>query len=629
MHSAVIHFFCGLAFFTLGVLVLARLRPVWSQEIAGWLKWLGLFGLLHGAGEWLAMARVQGADQAWQHSLEAIAAAGSFAALLFFGLTRVSETRRRILSSGLIVSLALCLWILAWLATPVGIDANIIGRYLLGLPAIIVVTVCIFRQRHLFGDDPGGRWLFLATLTGFALYVVPTTLSAPGDIFVASVLSYTGFEASIGTPVLIWRVISAVAIIVILSLALDRIGLQEKEQLAEKAEAAAAELRESRERFRDAVDNMIEGVVVHRNFKILFANQTAADIFGYASPEELLALDSSLELISQKERERLAGFKNNRQEGTKTPEMYEYQGLRKDGSEVWLENRVSYISEDRKTIQSITVDISKRKLAEEEVRLLNAELEQRIEDRTRELEALHRELLQQEKLATLGQLTATVTHELRNPLGTMRTSIYLLRQKDDGNDPKTTAAIERIERNVVRCDTIIDELLDFTRIRPVEFQHLLLDAWLDDLLDEQQAVNGVEVVRDFGADAVRVHIDPERLRRAVINLYDNAAQAMTAMEGSEGLTVRKLTVQTRSSGNNAEIIISDTGIGIAEEVLEQVFEPMFSTKGFGVGLGLPVVRKIAEEHHGSVRIINNNCGGTQATLALPLCIPAADIGGKT
>jgi len=270
-----------------------------------------------------------------------------------------------------------------------------------------------------------------------------------------------------------------------------------------------------------------------------------------------------------------------------------------------------------------------REQAEDGLVQLNAELEERVEDRTKELESAHRKLLQQEKLATLGQLTATVTHELRNPLGTMRSSVYLLRQKDGGDDPKSTAAIERIERNVVRCDRIIDELLDFTRIHPAVFQHLLLDAWLGDLLDEQLDVDGVEVVRDFGADDVRVHIDPERLRRAVINLYDNAIQAMTDMEGVGRIATHRLNVRTRCRENNAEIIFSDTGVGIAEDVLARMFEPMYSTKGFGVGLGLPVVKKIAEEHHGSVDIINNDDGGVQATFALPLRLPSIEIGLET
>jgi PAS domain S-box-containing protein len=235
-----------------------------------------------------------------------------------------------------------------------------------------------------------------------------------------------------------------------------------------------------------------------------------------------------------------------------------------------------------------------------------------------DLEKAHEELLRQERLVTLGQLTATVSHELRNPLGAIRTSAYVVRQKLADSDPQLGAAIERIVRNVVRCDRIIDELLDFGGFRGAELEPTTVEAWLGGVLDSQPVAESVTVVRDFEAGGAICSIDREALHRVVVNLYDNACHAMVSMEGADACAQRVLTVGARRVGDSLEIEFRDTGVGVPEDILPRLFEPMFSTKAFGVGLGLPVVRKIAEQHGGSVDISNNEDGGGAARLTLPL-----------
>jgi PAS domain S-box-containing protein len=235
-----------------------------------------------------------------------------------------------------------------------------------------------------------------------------------------------------------------------------------------------------------------------------------------------------------------------------------------------------------------------------------------------DLEAAQGELIRQERLATLGQVTATVSHELRNPLGAMRSSTYFLRHSIDESDQKGRQAIERIERSVVRCDRIIGELLDYTRIRDVVLEPITIDTWLKEVLDEQSRPSTIDLVLHFNAGNSCVHIDEDYLRRAVINLFENACQSMSDMEGSENLSTRQLTVTTCIVSEGIEISFSDTGVGVPDELQEKIFEPMFSTKGFGVGLGLAVVREIVEHHHGSIKVAPNQAGGTTMTIGLPL-----------
>jgi signal transduction histidine kinase len=179
--------------------------------------------------------------------------------------------------------------------------------------------------------------------------------------------------------------------------------------------------------------------------------------------------------------------------------------------------------------------------------------------------------------------------------------------------------LDRIDRGVKRCDRIITELLDFARAKGLQPEPTHLDTWLSNVLEEQQIPEGVTVNRDFCAGAAGVCFDREELRRAIINLVDNACQAMVDGNGENGATVGgALTVASRRNGERVEIEIMDTGPGIPEDVLPQVLEPLFSTKPFGTGLGLPTVQRIMEENDGGLEISSEEGRGTQIVVWVPL-----------
>jgi signal transduction histidine kinase len=254
-----------------------------------------------------------------------------------------------------------------------------------------------------------------------------------------------------------------------------------------------------------------------------------------------------------------------------------------------------------------------------ELRILNENLERRVADRTTELRAAQAELLRKERLATLGQLTATVSHELRNPMGVIRTSAYIVRRSLAGESGRVQRAMERIERNVIRCDRIIDELLDFARIKELVREPTAIDAWLDQTLGEQVLPPEIVLRRDFNLSNAIIPIDHDRFRRAVINVFDNACQAMAGegVENAAAIGDGIITVRSQEREGRAELVFQDTGPGIPPEIREKIFEPLYSTKGFGVGLGLPTVQQIMEQHDGGVEIENVDGGGTQVTLWLP------------
>jgi signal transduction histidine kinase len=241
---------------------------------------------------------------------------------------------------------------------------------------------------------------------------------------------------------------------------------------------------------------------------------------------------------------------------------------------------------------------------------LEVELQRRVEERTAALQAAQAELIRKERLSALGQLTATMAHELRNPLSAIRNTLFAVRDTAAAGGINLDRPLGRVERSIERCDRIINDLLDYTRIRELHRTVIAPDPWLEEVLSEQRLPADIALVKKLDADC-HIAIDPERMRRVVINLVENAAQAIT-----ETSTERRITVSTRRVGDHLELTVEDTGSGIASDILSKVFEPLFSTKSFGTGLGLPVVKQIIELHGGSIAIDSEPGKGTRVTIQL-------------
>lgn len=248
-------------------------------------------------------------------------------------------------------------------------------------------------------------------------------------------------------------------------------------------------------------------------------------------------------------------------------------------------------------------------------------LRQELRQRTVQLEEAQEELLRQERMAVLGKLIAVVSHELRNPLGTIRTSLFAIGERTGGQDPAVERILKRAERNIVRCDTIIEELLDYSRIRSPDLETTQIDSWLAEVLDELAVPEGIVLQRQLTSGAT-VRLDRERVRRCIQNVVSNASQAM--LEKSKTATVAatppgsELKVSSRLSQDRVEMVFLDNGTGIPQEQMDKIFQPLYSTRGFGVGLGLPIVKQIMEQHSGGIEIESQPGAGTTVTLWLPV-----------
>lgn len=260
-----------------------------------------------------------------------------------------------------------------------------------------------------------------------------------------------------------------------------------------------------------------------------------------------------------------------------------------------------------------------------------------IQDVNNEMGALNRQLnenitklreaqddaLRKGKMAQLGNLTATVAHELRNPLSTVRTSTYLLARKVKDKGLGVEPQLQRINNGVIRCDNIITQLLDFSRSKAVNAEPTVLDVWLEKLIqgEAQKLPELVSIECFFGLGDKLVDLEPGRFERAVINLLSNASEAMVGKGDDPKARFTEtpvITITTRQTARGAEICVADNGPGISADNLTKVREPLFTTKNFGTGLGISAVEQILEQHGGGLDIDSVEGRGATFTLWLPI-----------
>ena len=304
-----------------------------------------------------------------------------------------------------------------------------------------------------------------------------------------------------------------------------------------------------------------------------------------------------------------------------------------------ITRRINWNSEHRLFASTITslaalvLERHERQKAEAEAREVSEELQvshQQVMDLNIELtknilklKEAQDEIVRKGRLAQLGQLTATVAHEIRNPLGAIKVSAQLIERKARGKELGLEKALDRINNGISRCDQIITELLGFAREKVIVTSSASLDAWLSLVLEEETAniPEPVELRSNLGLGALPVMFDPDQMRRVVINLLSNACEAMVGKGGTKVANPTpnpEIVVATALVAGNIELSVKDNGPGIAEENLQRILEPLFTTKSFGVGLGLPAIEKVLQQHGGGLRIESRPGEGARFTAWFPL-----------
>lgn len=200
---------------------------------------------------------------------------------------------------------------------------------------------------------------------------------------------------------------------------------------------------------------------------------------------------------------------------------------------------------------------------------------------------------QKERLATFGQLIGSIGHELRNPLGVIESSLFLLNGRLDQTDERVRKHVGRIGDQLRVANSIVTSLLDMIRDRPPMKQSIAIGTIVEDVVGAVTTPTNVRIALEGFAELPMIAVDPAQLRQALFNLVDNAVQAAAP--------VGNVAINARLAEGQVELVVADSGPGVDAATQRRLFEPLVTTKTTGIGLGLALVRRIVERHGGRVR----------------------------
>jgi len=362
------------------------------------------------------------------------------------------------------------------------------------------------------------------------------------------------------------------------------------------------------------VQNAAEGIVViDAEGYIAFTNPFADALLGYDA--ESLGGQHWTLIVPPDQQSVVVAADERRARGES--DQYELELVRKDGPRIpiLVSGTPRFEGGRFEGTLAVFTDITERKKAEEALREYSERLEEMVEERTNELRGAQEELMRKERLAILGQLAGGVSHELRNPLATISNAVYYLQMTLPDADQTTKEYLELIYQQVRSAAKIISDLLDFSRETTADREEVAVSQLVGDLLERHAPPDDVAATTHVPTDLPPVFIDARQIGQVLDNLVTNAYQAMP--EGGT-LTIKTSEV-SRKPPRSREVAISitDTGVGIPEGNLEKLFEPLFSTKPRGIGLGLAVSKIFIEANGGSIEVESEEGKGSTFTLILP------------
>jgi signal transduction histidine kinase len=286
----------------------------------------------------------------------------------------------------------------------------------------------------------------------------------------------------------------------------------------------------------------------------------------------------------------------------------------KDGSTpLWTHIEAITDSDERETCRAVVVDISERKQAEEKIRTMNAKLEQRVEERTRELREAQDQLVLKEKLAVLGQLASGMGHELRNPLAVINNAIYYLNLVQPDADEKVREYHGTIKQEVQNTERIINDLLDFERAGSADPEPVSVTELVQRVLERHPTPPSVKVTLELPADLPKIYADSRQMKQTLGYLVINAYQSMK----DSGELVISSQCSVIHEKSFVSIHVHDNGTGITPENMQRIFEPLFTTKSKGLGLGLAISKKFVEANDGRIEVESEAGKGSTFTVYLP------------
>lgn len=373
--------------------------------------------------------------------------------------------------------------------------------------------------------------------------------------------------------------------------------------------------------FKYIIENLSEGIIfVNTDNRVVFCNHAAEVIRGIRK-EDIIGnsvMDCHVPKMRQAVEKIIESFKSNK------ASEYHRMVASTNGDRYYDNVYAAVRDENGGFVGMILVsrDVTEKVKMQKKVEEYMKVLEDHVQERTKELQDAYKKLksaqgqiIQSEKMASLGRLVAGVAHEINNPLDGIQNSIHNMIQNPEDRT-KNVVYLNLILENIERIESIVKQLLGYARARNYQMEAISLKEIIEKslfLLEYRLSRSGVEVSKYYPDDDIIVRGDDNHLQQVIMNILLNAIDAMP--NGGE------LRIQVkRDNGKWANIAIEDTGIGISKDDLPRIFDPFFTTKevGRGTGLGLAVSLGIIEEHGGTIKVKSKIGHGTTFSIAIPL-----------
>ncbi len=367
-------------------------------------------------------------------------------------------------------------------------------------------------------------------------------------------------------------------------------------------------LRQSEARLKAILDTAADAIVtISEDGLITSFNRAAEESFGYTT-EDVIGENVRLLLPEPYAKGHDAYLQRYRSTGIPLiiGSVRELIAKRKDNSLVPIELLVSDMrAEQIRGFTGIVRDVTERKLAEESLRQAHEQLinlqRHETELATAKLAELSQQLVRQTRLVTIGQMTASIAHEIRNPLGAVRNAAYYLKRHVPRDKPKLGQYLDIIDQEVHAADHVIRDMLQMARAKESEIESVDLSATIRGVFARMNAGADVRFELVSRPDPFMIMADPGQCYQVIFNLVTNAVHAI---DGNG-----EIRVETRRDEDHDLITVQDNGPGMDAEHRDSLFEPLFTTKAKGTGLGLAICREIIERHEGTIELMQIDGAG--------------------
>ena len=347
--------------------------------------------------------------------------------------------------------------------------------------------------------------------------------------------------------------------------------------------------------------------IISKDYRILWANKVMKYISGDCEGKICYSTFNRLTHVCPD-----CGVKKIFEEGLPI-DTHVYTNCDDKGNRFWVELIVTPIRDESGKVVAaleLAVNATERKMLENKLKEYSEKLEQLVEERTAQLQEAQAKLLKTERLAAIGELAAMVGHDLRNPMTAIKNAAYYLKKKGTACPEATRVEMLLIIDDAIeRANKIVNDLLEYSRDIRLELQPCTPRVLLTEALRYVKVPSAIELL-DETADAPEMLVDKDKMVRVFVNLIKNAVDAMP----SGGM----LKVVSRWKADAVELVFSDTGVGIPDEVKARLFNPLVTTKAQGMGFGLAICKRIVEAHRGTIAVESAPGKGATFTITLPL-----------